>query len=119
MESQTPYFSREQAKSFASALYHVASIDEIHESEWTVILEFLNELGYPELAEGLAETPFSLEEAVTLFPTVHARALLVKACVQVIGADHRVTSEEREALEFMRRALMPSVSLADLLATVE
>ena len=108
MSEEQPYFTKEQAEAFAVDLAAVAEVDGRTPEESKLIEEFLQDAGYPELIEGIWERPFVLEEAVLLFPTSFSRGLFIQGCVRVIQADRQITPEEKEALEFMRRAFVPS-----------
>jgi len=116
MNADTPYFSRAQAEAFAAGLVAMAQIDGRTPEESRLIEEFLGEAGYPDLIEGVYDRPFVLEEAVRLFPTSFARGLFIRGCVRMIQADHQISDEEREALEFMRRAFVPSSSVEELIS---
>ena len=118
MSSLNQYMSEKEAFVFVSALVHVANIDGIRESEQTLIDQFIQDLGYGDKKEKMLTYPFSLEEAVTVLKTPHARTLLIKSCVLMIKQDHEVSHEEREALEFLRRAFVPQEDLNALLNSV-
>ena len=116
MNADTPYLSRAQAEAFAAGLVAMAQIDGRTPQESRLIEEFLEDAGYPDLIEGVYDRPFALEEAVLLFPTSFARGLFIRGCVRMIQADHQVSDEEREALEFMRRAFVPGSTVEELIS---
>lgn len=116
MNAENPYFTKAQAEAFAAGLVAMAQIDGMTEVETRLIEDFLKDAGYPELIEGVNERPFVIEDAVLLFPTSFSRGLFIRGCVRMIQADHQVTAQEREALEFMRRAFLPSRSVDELIA---
>jgi hypothetical protein len=116
MNHENPYFTRDQTEAFAAGLVAIAEIDGRTPQESQFIEEFLKDAGYPELIEGVWDRPFVIEDAVLLFPTSFARSLFIRGCAKMILADHQVTPEEREALEFMRRAFVPSTTVDELIA---
>ena len=119
MSAETAYFTREQAEAFAAGLAAIAEVDGRTSEESRLIEEFLQDAGYPDLIDGVWERPFIIEEAVLLFPTSFMRSLFIRGCVRMIQADRQITSEEREALEFMRRAFVPSMTVDQLIAQAD
>ena len=119
MNETNAYMSEEEAGVFVSALIHIAGIDGMKDSEQHLINRFIHDLGYQEKSDAMQEVPFALEDAVTVLQTAHARSFLSQACTLMVKQDHEVSEEEREALEFMRRALVPEQDLDALLNHVQ
>jgi hypothetical protein len=94
----------DQIAVFASGLYHVAMVGGVHETEVSLIREFLNDAGAPELEASITRTPFDIERAVVALDTSFLRRLFLKACILMVFADHEVTEDEREVLTFFARA---------------
>ena len=115
MSETKVYMSEEEAGVFVSALVHIAGIDGMKDSEQSLINQFIRDLGYQHRSEAMQATPFSLEKAVTVLQTAHARSFLIQACTLMVKQDHEVSEEEREALEFIRRAMVPNQDLDALL----
>ena len=118
MNATKEYMSEKEACLFVSALVHIAGIDGMKDGEEKLINEFIDDLGFADRRSYLLAYPFSLEEAVTVIQTPHARSALIKSCVMMIIQDHEVSAEEREALEFFRRAFLPQETLDALLESV-
>ena len=118
MNATKEYMSEKEACLFVSALVHIAGIDGMKDGEEKLINELIDDLGFADRRAELLAYPFSLEEAVTVFQTPHTRSALIKTCVMMIKQDHEVSDEEKEALEFFRRAIVPKETLEALIDSV-
>lgn len=111
--------NREQVEVFADGLHHIATLDGVHRGELALIREFLSEAGCSDYEASLGERPFEVERALRAFDTSFVRRLFLKACILMVRADHVVTDEERELLDFLADAFGLSEQLSALESEVQ
>ena len=97
-------FSRRQIETFAAGLYQLAACDGIDDREMTIIHEFLDETGAPEVAATLPDLPFDPADAYRILESSWLRTVFLKAALLLIRADGDVSDLEREQLEWMAMA---------------
>lgn len=97
-------FTRAQVKAFAAGLYHLAACDGVDDSEIAIIEEFVQDAGYPDLADQLASLDFDPVQAYQLFESSWLRGLFLRAALLVIKSDGSVSEQEIETLDFMAEA---------------
>jgi CBS domain-containing protein len=93
--------TRKQVEVFAGGLYTLASSDGIDPRELSVIREFLESVGAPDLAEKLPELRFDAVDAYHALQTSWLRGLFLRAALLLVRSDGAVTDKERETLTWM------------------
>ena len=107
--------SRAEVDLFARAMYFVASVDGVDDSEVAVIDEFLKDAGYPDMINNIDKTVFHPAEVPTVLETTDKRRLLLKVLFVLIKADGKVTDAEKMRI----LAIADTVGLADALDELE
>jgi hypothetical protein len=93
-----------QIEVFAAGLYQLAASDGVCEQELTIIREFVEEAGAPDLVARLPELSFDPATAYQTLGSTWLRKLFLQSAVMVIRADGEVSDAERETLGWMAMA---------------
>lgn len=98
------FMTTAQIETIADGLYLIATLGGVHEQELEIVKTFLRDAGHVGYVDQLGARSFEVEEAVTVLNTQFLRRLFIKAAILLVRADHVVTTEERDLLEFLARA---------------
>lgn len=96
--------TEEQVDVFARGLYAVASVDGLDDSEVSLIRDFLQEAGQPQLEVDLAQSSFHVAELAAL-ETNFLKRVFLKACLVLIRRDGVITDLERDIVEQVSKYL--------------
>ncbi len=107
--------SRIEVDLFARAMYFIASVDGVDDSEVAVIDEFLKDAGYPEMIKELDKSVFHPAEVPDVLETTDKRRLLIKVLFALIKADGVVSAGEKQRIT----AIADIVGLTDSLDELE
>jgi uncharacterized tellurite resistance protein B-like protein len=95
----------DQVRTMAHALYHLANVDGVSESELEIIRSFLKDGGLDLDPEALSKIPFSLEGLLHSLDTMFLRKTFLRICVLLAKADGTVSAEELAELRRLSQAL--------------
>ena len=96
--------TRDQIEIFAAGLYQLALCDGVDDSEISIIKEFCEEVGVPELANELDGLVFDPATAYSILGTSWLHKIFLESALLVVRADGKVSDAEREMLSWMAMA---------------